>query len=83
MSDVIYIYIYGWTYVRQEFLKWTIQTQNYFLRKIVCLTIYHKIKYTEEIFSLTKIHCFLKVLRTLYNEIPKIITTIVMKERLK
>ena len=34
-------------------------------------------------FSLGKMHCFLKVFKTLYKEISDIISTIAMKERYK
>ena len=42
-----------------------------------------KIKETEEIFSLGKVRCFLKVSKTFYKKISEIISTIVMKERQK
>ena len=40
-----------------------------------------KIKETEEIFSLGKVNCFLKVSKTFYKKTSEIISTIVMKER--
>ena len=67
-----------------KYLKWTVQTQNDIFWKIVCLEIwYQKIKYTEEIFSLKKIHCFSKVLTTFYKFISKINCTIFIKKRFK
>ena len=66
----------GRTYVRHKSLKRTLFLKNRLLNKMIS-----KNQETEVIFSLEKMHCFLKVLTTSYKEIKEIISTIVMKER--
>ena len=64
-----------------SFFNGSSKPKNIFSWKIVCLTKwYQNIKWTEEVFSLEKMHFFLKALATFYKETGETIRTLELWE---